>query len=136
MDAGDRARAALDIMGVLAANQRPDSRLKLQLDIFLKELPGARAEHIFHDLLAEHYRPTSFEDRRRRQRTPRKLRWLVSTLPLPQAIRRISNASIGSTNKNEKRHRVRADDFATSIPRPGPSLATRPSAAGMLDAKR
>lgn len=54
-----RAAAAFELLAVLAANQRGESRLKVELDNFMRNLPRADPTQVFHDILAEHYAPVS-----------------------------------------------------------------------------
>lgn len=57
----DRVMGAARLLALLARNQRPESRLKGQLEQVLRDLPGFDPAYFYHDWLAEHYAPVALE---------------------------------------------------------------------------
>jgi SAM-dependent methyltransferase len=54
-----RIERAYELVGVLAANQHSGSRLKLQLDSLVEQMPHYDPGYFFHDFLAEFYGPVT-----------------------------------------------------------------------------
>ena len=59
---GARVAEAVRLLGVLARNQHTQSRLKVQLDQLMNDLPSFDPGYFVHDWLAEHYHPVTLAD--------------------------------------------------------------------------
>lgn len=51
-----------ELIGMLARAQRKTSRLQVQLDLLIKDMPKFEPGYFFHDWLAEHYAPVDLRD--------------------------------------------------------------------------